>query len=355
MPRKAASVPRHSSTGTTLGALYQLAVALGRAADPRGDERITEILALEQRRFDELPAKRKPFFDREALTNPYPDTRILFGERTQPVTTVLVGIDITSAEILLADRLRERGMPIDAVISHHPEGQALAQLDTQVLLQTDLLANYGVPLHIAEHLLEKRVSELGRSLSPINHNQAVDAARLLGLPFLSTHTATDNLVYQFMKRFVLDRTPKIVDDIIDALMELEEYQVATTYGAGPRIYVGHGKRRVGRIAFTEVTGGTSGAKEVYEHLSQHGIGTVVGMHMKEEYKKAAEEAFLSVVIAGHMSSDSLGMNLLMDHLEAAGVTVIPASGFIRVAREATQPERYDDTAATTTRTTKGAA
>jgi len=320
----------------TLGDVYTQAVALGRSADPRGEERVQALLKLEQRTYDELPAKQKPFFDTEGLTNPYPDTRILYGDVSTPVKTVLAGIDIDSAELLVADQLTQRGQKIDAVISHHPEGLGLAQLDTQLLLQTDLLANYGVPVHIAESLLEKRVAELGRALSPVNHNRSVDTARLLNIPFVCTHTATDNLVYQFLKTYVLDKKPTVVNDIIDALMELPEYQVATKGAAGPRIVSGHGKRRTGTIAFTDITGGTEGAKEVYEHLSRNGIGTIMAMHMREETRKLAESFHLNVVIAGHMSSDSLGMNLMLDHLEAAGVTIIPTGGLIRVSRPIAQ-------------------
>jgi hypothetical protein len=40
-----------------------------------------------------------------------------------------------------------------------------------------------------------------------------------------------------------------------------------------------------------------------------------------------------VVIAGHMSSDSLGINLFLDELERNGVQTIAASGLIRVHRD----------------------
>ncbi|MBU3942925.1 hypothetical protein KKA24_02990, partial [Patescibacteria group bacterium] len=67
--------------------------------------------------------------------------------------------------------------------------------------------------------------------------------------------------------------------------------------------------------------------------------TVIGMHISEQGKKQAEEANINVVIAGHMSSDSLGINLFIDELEKRaclpdrqGVEIIPCSGFIRVSR-----------------------
>jgi len=39
------------------------------------------------------------------------------------------------------------------------------------------------------------------------------------------------------------------------------------------------------------------------------------------------------VIAGHIASDSLGLNLLLDEIEKSGkLNVIPASGFVRISR-----------------------
>ena len=42
---------------------------------------------------------------------------------------------------------------------------------------------------------------------------------------------------------------------------------------------------------------------------------------------------LGMQFAGHMSSDSLGMNLYLDELEKKGAEVIPCSGLIRVSRD----------------------
>ncbi len=42
---------------------------------------------------------------------------------------------------------------------------------------------------------------------------------------------------------------------------------------------------------------------------------------------------MHVVIAGHMSSDSVGINLFLDELERRGVGTIATSGLIRVHRD----------------------
>jgi hypothetical protein len=54
--------------------------------------------------------------------------------------------------------------------------------------------------------------------------------------------------------------------------------------------------------------------------------------MKDDAMKKANEFHMNVVIAGHISSDSLGMNLFLDELEKAGVEVITCGGLIRVNR-----------------------
>jgi hypothetical protein len=56
------------------------------------------------------------------------------------------------------------------------------------------------------------------------------------------------------------------------------------------------------------------------------------MHISEKHRKKAQKAHINVVIAGHMASDSLGMNLFLDELEKKGIEIIPCSGLIRVKR-----------------------
>ena len=63
-----------------------------------------------------------------------------------------------------------------------------------------------------------------------------------------------------------------------------------------------------------------------------GIGTIIGMHISEEHKKEAEAANINVVISGHMSSDSLGINLFLDELEKREIEIVPCSGLIRISR-----------------------
>ncbi len=317
----------------TIKQIYNLAVELGKKADPRSSKRLKEILRIEAKRFNSLSNAEKDFFDKETLINPYSDSRYYTKNPNKKIKKIMVGIDITGSEILLADRLNQiQKNKIDLVIAHHPVGNAFAALDNVMHLQTDLLANLGIPVNIAESLLEKRIKRVSRDISAVNHYQTVDAARLLNIPLMCIHTPADNMVYQFLKNKIKSGKPEIIADIIKILKTIPEYKEASIRGAGPTIFVGNSYRRCGKIVFSEITGGTSGAKEMYEHLARAGVGTIISMHMGEEYRKEAEKNHINVVIAGHMSSDSLGLNLILDTLAAKKIDIIPCSGFIRVDR-----------------------
>ncbi|MDP1620256.1 MAG: NGG1p interacting factor NIF3, partial [bacterium] len=81
-----------------------------------------------------------------------------------------------------------------------------------------------------------------------------------------------------------------------------------------------------------ITGGTEGSPKMYEKMANAGVGTIIAMHQSEKHREAAEKAHINVVIAGHISSDNIGVNLFLDELEKRGIGIIPCSGLIRVSR-----------------------
>lgn len=311
----------------TIQQIYELAIKEGKEADFRSQEQIDWKLEKVKEQYEQMSEEEKERFDEERLENPYSDTRILYGDPDTEVEKVMVGIDIDGEELLLADKLGD----IDLVISHHPRGKALAGLDDVMDLQIDLLKHYGVPVNIAEKVLKKRIKEVSRGLSPGNHQRAVDVARLLDIPLMSIHTPCDNLVARFVEDRLEELDPKLLEEILENLKEIPEYQQACKLGVGPRLFVGSKKDRVGKVVMTEITGGTEGSPEIYSSLAQQaGAGTIVGMHISEKHREKAEEAHINVVVAGHMSSDSIGVNLLLDKLD---VSVVPCSGFIHHQRD----------------------
>ncbi|MGI6405570.1 MAG: NGG1p interacting factor NIF3 [Syntrophaceticus sp.] len=314
-----------------IGEIYDLAIRKGIATDPRGKEGIRRVLNKREKEYLDLKESEKKDFDQETLRNPYSDSRILYGDPNADVNGVLAGIDMEVGEVLLADRLRGKGKRIDLIISHHPEGKAMAALHDVMHVQEDELHQLGVPINVAEGLMAGRIAEVERRFMPINHNRAVDAAALLDIPMMCVHTPADNLVQDYLNRYFDKKAPETVGDIVQLLKEIPEYREAVKGNAGPKVVAGREKGRAGKI-FVDMTGGTSGAKESFEKMAAAGVGTIVGMHMSEPYRKEAEKHHINVVIAGHIASDSLGLNLFLDELARRGVEITPCSGLLRVSR-----------------------
>jgi len=312
----------------TIQEIYNLAIQMGIESDFRGKGGVEKLLKRKKEKYESLPEKEKKDFDLESLNNPYSDSRILNIAEDKEIKKVLVGIDIEPAEILLAKELGN----VDLIISHHPVGKALANLSDVMELQCDVLNYYGVPINIAEGLMREKIEEVARGLNRVNHQRTVDTAKLLGFNLMCLHTIGDNLVAKFLKEKIEKENPERIGDVVRFLKEIPEYREATKIGAGPKIFVGSEENRCGKIALTEVTGGTEGSPKLYEKMAAAGIGTVLGIHVSEDHKKEAETANINVVIAGHMSSDSLGINLFLDELEKQGMEIVPCSGLIRISR-----------------------
>jgi len=312
----------------TVQEIFNLAIEMGKDADFRTTQGLQKFLDRKKKKYDKLPENAKKDFDKEALENPFLDSRVLHIADDKDIKKIMIGVDIDSAELLVSRELGD----IDLVISHHPLGKGLAHLSDVMSLQSDVLAQYGVPINIAEGLMQKRISEVARSVNSSNHQKTIDTASLLGINLICLHTPCDNLAAKFLKDIIESKDIETVGELMDELKEIPEYKEAQKIGAGPKVFVGSEENRTGRIAMTELTGGTEGSPKLYDKMATAGIGTVVGMHMSEDGRKEAETANVNVVIAGHISSDSLGINIFLDELEKKDIEIVPCSGVIRVSR-----------------------
>ncbi|MBI4335404.1 MAG: NGG1p interacting factor NIF3 [Candidatus Omnitrophica bacterium] len=313
--------------------LYEMIVKKGIEFDPRGQDIVKRQLEKAQKSYKELGEKEKKEFDTETLTNPYPDTRILNGDPDKAVKNILLGIDMEMGELLLADRLNEKGgRKIDLVMAHHPEGRALAGLYQVMHVQTDILNKIGVSINVAEGLMGERISEVERALLPANHRRSVDVARLLDMPFMCCHTPSDNCVMTYLTKLMEEKRPDTVGDVMDILKDIPEYKEAIKEKTGPRAIKGDKNSTAGKV-FVDMTGGTEGSKQIFEKLSQAGVGTLVCMHLSEQHFEKAKKEHINIIIAGHISSDTLGLNLLLDEIEKkAKLNIIACSGFKRIER-----------------------
>lgn len=315
----------------TLQEIYQLAVEMGLKADPRGVDGIKRYFSRVKKQYDELPEKKKKHFDTESLTNPYSDSRILYGDPKKQIKQIIAGIDAETAEVLLVDRLNEKGKKIDLLITHHPEGHALASLHEVMDIQIDMFADAGVPINVADALFQERKSMVKRRFGPLNHTRTIDAAKLLDVSLLALHTIWDNIGNHFMEEYLAKKTFDTAGDVLDYINEIPEFVESTKGKSGPALISGSENTRAGKVVVS-FTGGTNPSKELYLEIAKAGIGTLVEMHVPEEGLAELKKHHINVIDTGHMAADSIGANLFLDQLEKRGVEVIPCSGLIRVKR-----------------------
>jgi hypothetical protein len=311
--------------------IYRTCVDAGIEADPRDAAELRRVMDEAAKAYEKLDEDDKAFFDMERLTNPYADTRIAAGDPEADIRGLVVGVDMETPEVLLADRLREKGEPIDLIFAHHPEGPGFARLDEVMGMQADMWHRVGVGLGVGDALMSSRAAEVRRRFLPYNHYRSIQAAEALGLAALSCHTPADNSVGRFVQSLLDAEKPSTLGAVVRALRGIPEYGDAAKKGYGPEIVLGSEERRAGRM-LVQMTGGTEGPVESLERLRSVGIDTLVDMHFSEDFRKKADELHMSLVVAGHISSDTLGMNLVLDRIEPNGVYVRCLSGMIRVRR-----------------------
>jgi len=140
--------------------IYRSIVESGIRHDPCGEKKVKANLKEAKKNYSKLSAKEKKTFDKETLTNPFSDSRILYGNPNKEIKNVLAGIDIETAEVLLAEALRKRGKRIDLILSHHPEGSALSALYDVMHVQLDILKSVGVSSKKAKKFLDEKKEEV---------------------------------------------------------------------------------------------------------------------------------------------------------------------------------------------------
>ena len=242
----------------TISEIYNKAVQMGIDADFRSNEYVAKLLERRKQKYEKLSGHEKAEFDVESLTNPYSDTRVLHVADDKEIKKVLCGIDIEVGEILLAKELGG----IDLVISHHPMGRALADMHEVMELQADIFHQYGVPINVGEGMMKERTSEVARGINPKNHWKTVDAAKLLGINLMCIHTAADNISASFVRDAIAKKNPERVEDLMEVLSGIGEYQQAEQLGVAPRIFTGSPENRCGKI-LVDMTGGTEGPPKIY--------------------------------------------------------------------------------------------
>ena len=313
--------------------MYEFFIQSGIEKDPRGKEEVNKVLEEKNEEYKSLSSDKKKDYDLDMLTNPYADSRIIFGTGEEEIKNIMVGIDIETPELLIANQLKLSGKKIDVVVGHHPKGKAFSTFYNVISMQAEINEAQGVPINVAEKLISQRMAEVRRNVLGSNHQRVSDAARLLNIPMMTAHTVADNHVESFLQTKINSLKPRYIKDIMNILEDIPEYKYAKSFGSGPYILCGNQKSKCGKV-FVDMTGGAEGPVEMIEKLVTAGVGTIIGMHFSEKLFKEAQKQNLNVIIAGHISSDNLGVNLMLDGLEKkyGQMNFIECSGFRRFQR-----------------------
>ncbi len=251
------------------------------------------------------------------------DTGITYpGENVQKI---LMGIDMESPELLLAKELG-----FDCVVSHHPHsGLEMMNFYKVLDIQIDKMVSNGVPINKAQKALRKKMALLEAGSHPKNYDKVDSMAKLLEMPYMNIHLPADLITerkVQSLMDQISENNPRVVlQDIINELGKLGVYQNGLSK---PVIRVGGPSDFAGKILVL-MAGGTNGGVDVFKAYFEAGIGTIICMHVPEDVKKASEDQNIgNVIVAGHMSSDSIGLHEIIKLWRSMGLEITTMSGIV---------------------------
>lgn len=242
------------------------------------------------------------------------------------IKKVLIGVDMDTPELIIAKQ-----MGYDLVISHHPHtGSPEINFHNVMLRQIDKMVEFGVPINKAQKALSGTLGSIERGHHAGNFDRVASFAKLIGMPYMNIHMPCDIVTENFLQKYLnnkLEGNPKAkLKDIIDLLNELPEYQKSIVK---PVIRVGSNDDYAGKVAVL-MAGGTNGGEKVFKSFFEAGVGTIICMHVPNDVRQAViDQNIGNVIVAGHMPSDSIGINILINELEKKGLEITAMSGIIR--------------------------
>ena len=234
------------------------------------------------------------------------------------ITRILFGIDAGVPELVLARQLGCNG-----VISHHPQGGS-AVIDFWKVFghHVDQMVEAGVPRKKAEEAVRKKQSALEVEMHSRNFGHAVSVAEVLRMPYMSIHSPLDEIGRRRMRakiRLTTDSNPRAtLRDVVMALEKLPEFKNAQTK---IQIRLGKASDRAGKVVVSHGAG-TNGGYEVAKTYFEHGVGTVIYIHISPaDLELLRKDRVGNLIVTGHIASDSVGINPFISTLEEKGVSV----------------------------------
>jgi len=240
------------------------------------------------------------------------------------IKKMLYGIDIGIGELAYA---KENNF--DCVIAHHPTGTINHWKVFWKHLE-QLMAK-GVSENEARELIEKKVTGFKYGAHARNYDAVPSFARLIKMPFLNIHCPSDELgrflITKSIEELDSERDNPELKDVINHLnSSFKEFRLAKT-----KIEIAKGEKDkfLGNWIFSHGAL-TNGGFALADCYYKHDVDTVIYIHIAPaELSQISKIEKGQLMVTGHLSSDSIGINPFLDKLEENGVEITPIGGLIR--------------------------
>lgn len=231
------------------------------------------------------------------------------------ICKVLIAIDVGTAELMLA-----RHLGCDAVIAHHPIGVAQVNFYKVFDRHVEFMVEHGVPKKTAREAVEKLKDRVATRNHADIYSAVVGAAKALGMPLVNVHQPCDEYMRQVILKAIRSGKTEYVSDIVRSIGKIPEFRHAATR---VEVKLGSEKSRAGRWVLV-VAAGTNGGYQIAKAYMQHGVSTVIYLHVDHgELTKMREDRLEgNLVVMGHLAGDSIGLNGLADQLEGLGIETV---------------------------------
>jgi hypothetical protein len=240
------------------------------------------------------------------------------------IRRLLVGIDLRAAELQMA-----RFLDYDAVLTHHPVGAGVLGFHRVLWRHVDQMTSHGVPEHVARAAIEETAAARRILDSMQNYDHEPSIARRLDMPYLNIHTPLDEIGRRRLAEAVASvpetaSVATLLEHLYDSFGELRH--AATRI----EVLVGSPENPIGRAVVSHAAG-TNGGYAVAKAYFEHGVDTLLYIHCRPDDARRLRDEFGSsktLVVTGHIASDSIGINPYVARLRDAGLDVTALSGVL---------------------------
>jgi len=231
------------------------------------------------------------------------------------IKKILMAIDVGTAELLLAKQLG-----CDGVIAHHPIGLAHVNFYKVFDRHVDFMIERGVPKRIARQAVVKLKERVQTRSHADIYSEVAAAARELGMPLVNVHQPCDEYMRQVILQAIKSGKTDYVSDIVSSISQITEFRNAATK---VQVKLGSEGNKAGRWVLV-VAAGTNGGYPIAKAYLQHGISTIIYLHVDfgDLSKMREDNLDGNLVVMGHLAGDSIGLNGLAGRLEALGVEIV---------------------------------